>query len=417
MSEYSSRKYNNSAIGSWSGYIYQGLCAAYVALHKIWQQAHASGPAEEKSDLLLYLDAYEDFSIHEEEDNIAISLHQCKLHRDKTNFSEALDQMKTQRDVLRGAGLCNDKTKMYFHTNHDIDLTKHPEVESYEGHEGKTIWTIQKVTDGIRYLVRVIYRQKCIPGSVESACCRIYALVDTKVLEIESEAIEDRKPRLVDLARRRESAIRLSAIEELLDDVGFGNYSKEEFSRLLRYHLLNNLESKMEGYETPEDWEDLNPDNVFALRGHIQKLGGERMSDIMQRINPDVPVTHDLSSLMDMVNSSICTQLIKLVGSLRIPASENIDWTVGESFISPSLSSDEGNKAIIKSIFRNRANLDCLREYDWLVGLKVRGKVEDIHAYARSIMDVDDRDKDEMNIFKEKKIGILSPTDFNELAK
>lgn len=51
----SSREETNSAIGSWSGYIYQGLCGALVVLRMLKEDTSAY------KDYSLQLDAYEVF--------------------------------------------------------------------------------------------------------------------------------------------------------------------------------------------------------------------------------------------------------------------------------------------------------------------------------------------------------------------
>ena len=54
----------HTAIGSWSGYIYQGICATYHVLKLYYVK-----------DYTLSLDSYEDFSIFDSADKI-VSLHQ-----------------------------------------------------------------------------------------------------------------------------------------------------------------------------------------------------------------------------------------------------------------------------------------------------------------------------------------------------
>ena len=53
----SHREQINSAIGTWSGFIYQGLCGVLVALRML------ETGAEEINEYKLQLDGYEDFSI------------------------------------------------------------------------------------------------------------------------------------------------------------------------------------------------------------------------------------------------------------------------------------------------------------------------------------------------------------------
>ena len=64
MTTVSSREQINSAIGTWSGFIYQGLCGILTALKMI--EADSAGVAGYK----LQLDGYEDFSILDGTDQI-----------------------------------------------------------------------------------------------------------------------------------------------------------------------------------------------------------------------------------------------------------------------------------------------------------------------------------------------------------
>lgn len=56
------RKFNNSAIGSWAGYIYQGLCAVYVVLHYFHDVVNNPELRDKYGKYILYLDSYDDFS-------------------------------------------------------------------------------------------------------------------------------------------------------------------------------------------------------------------------------------------------------------------------------------------------------------------------------------------------------------------
>ena len=68
-SDMSHREETNSAVGSWSGYIYQGLCGILVVLRMLKADATAY------RDYSLQLDGYEDFSILDAQGKI-VSMHQ-----------------------------------------------------------------------------------------------------------------------------------------------------------------------------------------------------------------------------------------------------------------------------------------------------------------------------------------------------
>lgn len=66
-----------------------------------------------------------------------------------------------------------------------------------------------------------------------------------------------------------------------------------------------------------------------------------------------------------------------------------------------------------KQLYKNRANLDCLREYDILVTKEGNEFIPNIRDKALIIGSTDTTNDDDKNIFKEKKVGLLSVSKFN----
>lgn len=76
----------NTAIASWSGFVYQGLCALHhtlVLLKSDWDLAIGK---------YLSLEAYEDFAILDSASKIE-SLHQCKCYSSPSDFSDECKKM------------------------------------------------------------------------------------------------------------------------------------------------------------------------------------------------------------------------------------------------------------------------------------------------------------------------------------
>lgn len=65
------RVLDNSALGSWAGYVYQGLCGIYHCIRLIGEDR------DKYVGYKLFLDSYEDFAIMNDADKL-VSLHQCK---------------------------------------------------------------------------------------------------------------------------------------------------------------------------------------------------------------------------------------------------------------------------------------------------------------------------------------------------
>ena len=64
-------------------------------------------------------------------------------------------------------------------------------------------------------------------------------------------------------------------------------------------------------------------------------------------------------------------------------------------------------------MYKNRVNLDCLREYDILVTKEGNEFIPNIRDKALIIGSTDTTNDDGKNISKEKKVGLLSVSEFN----
>lgn len=124
----SPREQINSAIGTWSGFIYQGLCGILVSLRMI--ASDREGTAGYK----LQLDGYEDFSILDDNDQI-VSLHQCKSIKGRKDYEEDLVKMKLKRD---GYTNLRTDTKNFFHCNEKVTIDATLSIEAYPFRVGQT---------------------------------------------------------------------------------------------------------------------------------------------------------------------------------------------------------------------------------------------------------------------------------------
>ena len=129
----SHREETNSAIGSWSGYIYQGLCGILVVLRMLKVNATAF------KDYSLQLDGYEDFSILDDQGKI-VSMHQCKSDKNRTNYDEEFKKMMAKVDGLGAQGKLHDLAthKCYFHCNRQVTISDDYKVVAYQFEQNKT---------------------------------------------------------------------------------------------------------------------------------------------------------------------------------------------------------------------------------------------------------------------------------------
>ncbi len=93
-------KLNNSVIGSWEAYVYQGLCGLYHSIRLIGKNCNRC------VDYKLFLDSYEDFAIMNDEGKF-VSLHQCKDEKCKTDYADEYRKMRAKRTKLKSHDLCS----------------------------------------------------------------------------------------------------------------------------------------------------------------------------------------------------------------------------------------------------------------------------------------------------------------------
>lgn len=101
----------NSAVTSWSGFVYQGLWAMCVALDKLLVDSDAA------SKWYLNLEGYEDFAILDENKHI-LSLHQCKDYKARTSVKGECEKMEAKRlhwSQPYSGGICTIQIPLYLH--------------------------------------------------------------------------------------------------------------------------------------------------------------------------------------------------------------------------------------------------------------------------------------------------------------
>ena len=147
------REETNSAIGSWSGYIYQGLCGVLVVLRMLKENKEAC------KEYSLQLDAFEDFSILDERDQI-VSMHQCKSDKNRKNYDDEFKKMTAKVKSLATQGKLREpgNPQCYFHCNQEVAIDADYNVTAYQFETEKTF---------------------CKPGNIQS-------LIDVEVAELKN---------------------------------------------------------------------------------------------------------------------------------------------------------------------------------------------------------------------------------------
>lgn len=388
--EVSHREQKNSAIGTWSGFIYQGLCGILVALRLI--DANKEGTSEFK----LQLDGYEDFSILDNEGKI-VSLHQCKSIKGRTNYDEDLCKMKQKRDGLDNL---REDTKSYFHCNESVTIPAGLAIENYPFKGTKT-----KCGPGeIKGIIKEVIERVKKPGSNSDAVlAKLESLVNTNVLNTQQKYFGS-KQQLNQIAR--ETFIPFKEIQKICAELIISFTPKDILTQIkIRYaqQIRFRIENEYEGREMS---------HVEQVLRRIVDMNEQEMKDFMQRINPRKKFEYNQDTIADFCSDEQINLFFNIIEEFPV-CPHGIDWITPNSKQTPSTISDyQPIKTTCRQIYDNRANLDTMWIYDWFVG-KIEGdSVKDIAELGAPVTAVEsDGAEEKKNIFKEKKVGIMNLND------
>ena len=389
----SHREQINSAIGTWSGFIYQGLCGMLVALRMI--EADKVGT----SDYKLQLDGWEDFSILDDKGQI-VSLHQCKCIKGRKNYDKDLEKMKQKRDDLTDL---KKGAKSYFHCNEAVTIDASLDIEAYPFEEGITKCEPGELK-GI--IATVVERLKNDGADTEDVVARLEACIDTNVLNTQ-QMFFDADEKLYVIARRR--YIDFADIRAICDGT-FVKLTKDEIIAIVKSRYAEQFNERI-GMNGGID--KMRHVELFMLR--FASLNEKEMCSFMQRIHPKEKFAYTLTSLLTTCSLERINYLFNLVMEFPMDT-DKLHWITEKSNQTPStLSSDQEIELTCRKIYENRAYFDAMWIYDWFVGdidARVNGEsVRNIREMAVDITKVGDEPNEEKSIFREKTVGIMTKKD------
>ena len=405
-------KFTNSAIGSWSGYIYQGMCAVYVVLNHILKEydSNSNGNLDKIRDYLLYLDAYDDFSIHDE-NNKAISLHQCKLYKKTQDFKEAQEQLLKTKKYWMEKKVCTQGTVVYFHSNQQPNLIEG--ILSFVDFEREKLFDADTLSQKLRRLITKIFERQGIERPQERVYNALISWIDTQVITIHKRSLDSDK-RLREIAIGKNSAIPFKEIINILFDDDLANYPPLDFYSLLKYEFLHSIKNKIEeSYESEYDWEGGNSEFVQDFVDKIGNIPIANFGHIIQRLLPVKGIHPSEESVRNVCNSSVAQEFIQLVALCRFKLEAELHWNEKCKRQTPIAVEQNSLAQACKLLYKNRANLDCLREYDILITKDGNEFIPNIIDKVSIFSSTDKANDDGKNIFKEKRVGLLSVTKFN----
>ena len=387
----SNREQINSAIGTWSGFIYQGLCGILVSLRMI--EADKEGTAGYK----LQLDGYEDFSILDDKDRI-VSLHQCKSIKGRKNYKDDLEKMKLKRDGLKNL---RTDTKSFFHCNEKITIDTTLCIEAYPFKVGQTNCCPGELRNIIKEEVEKLKKPE---SDSEAILNRLEGLVNSNVLNTQ-QIFFDTNKNLYVISRTRY--------------VSFADITTICFGTLIRLDVDDILTIIKSRYiDEFHERIDVNGgmDKMPHVEAFITKFANMKQDDMrlfMQRIHPMEKFDYSFQSLLKVISDERIDLLYNLVQEFPLDK-DGLHWITVNSKQTPSTLADiKEIEHTCRKIYENRANFDVMWIYDWFVGRidgKVKESVTDIRKMASQITDVEEPEA-ERSIFREKIVGIMTIND------
>lgn len=396
----SDRQRENSALGSWAGYIYQGLCGVYHALSLIHKDREVC------KDFYLNLDSYEDFSILNGEKKI-ISLHQCKDEKQIKDYKSEQVKMKEKHAAYSQKDWLVEGCKMYFHNAHDI--TFEDNIEAYCYHNGDFSCAPNAIITLIKELVEMMR-----PGfnSVSVTVAKLVGLVEAKVLEVQGKFFETNEA-LRNIARR-EAIIPFEYIADLIYSPDTLALDKQDFFAYIKCKYCMEWQQIMDDYEA--EGCSVNREKMENMIRCFRLIEEGKGLEFLQRLVPNRFVQRKLDSLIEVASLKNAQSLFNVLHDTNESLqAESFHWGAGENKRTPTTlqgSSERDIKRICRMITENSPNLDCLWEFAWLVG-DVSSSIPSIADNTQRFNQLKENPDFHKSIFATKKVGILSITDKN----
>lgn len=393
---------NHTAIPNWSGYIYQGLCAAYVALRLCVEHP------DKAQKYYLSLDSYEDFAILDENKKI-IELHQCKCFGAHSclNFTEECKHMRIRKDEYVKEGKCDANAPMYFHCN------KKPKIDDditlYVYHDDKKELQPNDIESKMASLIDQYndVRRVLVAGTLLTR--RLYYWIDQTVLEMHRYFIDHPKECAADKAK--EITVEINDLFKCLKSDGSCDLlTKEEAASYVRLYYIRKMHDEIVRIEVMN--KPINHELVDRFISILAQYPKEKLWNLFVRFNPH----HKSVEVKDVANflGDNTKPLLKVINNVHEKIEDNLYWHKDDEYESPATFSCHGDAdEICYAIIQNKANLDVLFNYRWLVADSDE-TVDNLYSKVQDVTKVKDGDeKEAMSIFNPQNIGILRIDDKN----
>ncbi|MFU4542422.1 ABC-three component system protein [Pseudomonas aeruginosa] len=266
--------YPESAISSWSGFVYQGKVALYHSLKLI---------TNDIIDFELQLDSTDDFAIYQNKKLLSAHQVKAKIGAYRSNYDSALK---------KSAVIAGDRQKgaaRYFHVSVPISDTSdyedtNGEIVKFYDYDGNKFCGLGNIEDLTKSLLKKIFEdRKGFPAS-EKLVVQNYCLISEK---ISSKAIDIHKQNQVNGLTENEAAYtnRISSAELLDDLLNEGLQDEVEYFAIeLRKNIFEYLELLLDGAIL-----EINDEQYLRMRGlfdHLHDLHPKDIQHLCQLIKP-----------------------------------------------------------------------------------------------------------------------------------
>ena len=380
----------HSAIASWSGFVYQGLCALHYALVSL--RTDWNGARTKK----LNLEGYEDFSILDDNDLI-VSLHQCKCYNTAQNFTNECQKMFDKKEYWNDQNkLSSNYNGSYFHTNQTN--TYSCGISSYQYSTSNGLCSPADISNLIEDEIRNIIQRRNISGASVTKQNRLVNLIIKHVECLHEQQIETNQE-MFDIACSK--SIPFSKLIELIE-MDEDNLTMEEKARTCRHYIT--LEMKCRLLTCP----NVKGTRVEDFMKEFDSLNDFSLIQFVRRLFPDEDILNLSIDNISIRSKERADNLFNVINNINESVDNTcFDWTRESDNVKQSPSTLGSNKypeEFCSDIIQNPYSNDMRRDYRWIIG-DVKYKVDDIDAAAKLITQIND--KDYSDITQTKKVGLL----------
>lgn len=266
-------QYPDSAISSWSGFVYQGKIALFHCLKLILNNME---------DFELQLDSTDDFAIYK--DNKLLTAHQvkAKVGQYRSSYKEALEKSaKIELDRIQG-------TSRYFHISVEIsDMSDYKdsnnEIVKFYEYDDKKYCGLGEIEGYTKTIIREIFKKRDIQLSedfINYKYCLLSEMVSTKAIMIHKKIqVEGDSERKAAYKNRITSETMLS---HLINNDPYND--TEHYAIELRCLLSTHLEEQID--QSLPSMSDNNYERARKLYEHIRVIPINELKRLCQLIKP-----------------------------------------------------------------------------------------------------------------------------------